>query len=93
MKRKKRKAISGQTTVLAPPREEEDAEMNEMMQWNHSYNHQSQSHMPLKGGGAVDTCEAHINNIFVFFIFTKLKMLLGLNNNNKQTMMKLQPSP
>jgi hypothetical protein len=49
--------------------------------------------MQLKGGGAVDTCEAHINNIFVFFIFTKLKMLLGLNNNNKQTMMKLQPSP
>ena len=40
------------------------------------------------------TCVRHTSTTFLFFfIYTKLKMLLGLNNNNKQTMMKLQPSP
>jgi len=44
-----------------------------------------------EGSIAADTlvCEARVNNFFM----QKPKMLLGLNNINKQTMMKLQPNP
>jgi len=37
-----------------------------------------------------DACEACIIS---FFVLQKPKMLLGLNNINKQNMMKLQPNP
>jgi hypothetical protein len=69
--------------------------MNKMMQQNHSYNHRNQLHSPPEGGGAATMQGTH-SGFFVFFfliICTKPKMPLGLYNNNKQTMMKLQSCP
>ena len=76
-----------------PPIKEDDVEMNEMIWWNHSYNSQSQLHAPPEGGLVDDmlTRARHALAIF-FFLVQKLKMLLGLNNINKQTMLRFQLS-
>jgi hypothetical protein len=66
-----------------------------MMRQNHGYNCLSQPHAPQEDGGAADLCEACVNCCFVlyFFVKIKIKMSFGLNNINKQIMVKLQPNP
>jgi hypothetical protein len=67
--------------------------MNQMMRHNHGYNCQSQSHTPLEDDITVDACEAYVSSFFIFFWVKKPKILLRLNNINKQIIVKLHLSP
>ena len=63
-----------------------------MKRWDPSYNYQRQPCAPLEGGGVADvlTCARNVSAyFFAFFICTQPKISLELNNNNKQTIMKL----
>jgi hypothetical protein len=59
-----------------------------MTRQNYGYNHRNQPHVSLEGDGAVETSETHTNSFF----FGKPKILLELNNINKQIIMKSQSS-
>jgi hypothetical protein len=58
-----------------------------MMRQNDDFHHQSHLHVSSEDSKAADA------QLFFFLICTKLKMLLGLNNNGKKTIRKLQPAP
>jgi hypothetical protein len=59
------------------------------MRQNDDFHHQSHLHVSSEDSRAADA------QLFLFFflICTKLKMPLGLNNNDKKTIRKLQPTP
>jgi hypothetical protein len=50
MKEKQFLDKSRRTTTHASLREEENADINQMIQWNHNHNHQIQPHTPSEGG-------------------------------------------